>query len=192
MDSVSNVGVVDKTVAVLRALEATGPAGLAELQAATGLPRATAHRLATALEQHGLVRRDPDGRFCLGLGLVALGRAAADGFPLAELARPGARRAARRDGRERAAVRPRGRRPALRRVAAVGARPALDRRRGRPAAAASVGSAGKVLDRRDRTGRLGRERRGARTGRGVGQRARRRTPPVRSWRRSASAGRWSA
>ena len=33
-----------------------------------------------------LVRRDPDGRFCLGLGLVALGRAAADGFPLAELA----------------------------------------------------------------------------------------------------------
>ena len=88
MDSVSNVGVVDKTVAVLRALEATGPAGLSELQAATGLPRATAHRLATALEQHGLVRRDADGRFCLGLGLVALGRAAADGFPLAELARP--------------------------------------------------------------------------------------------------------
>ncbi len=88
MDSVSNVGVVDKAVAVLRALEATGPAGLAELQAAAGLPRATAHRLATALEQHGLVRRDPDGRFCLGLGLVALGRAAADTFPLADLARP--------------------------------------------------------------------------------------------------------
>ena len=88
MDSVSNVGVVDKTVAVLRVLEVTGPAGLAELQAATGLPRATAHRLATALEQHGLVRRDPDGRFCLGLGLVALGRAAAHGFPLAQLARP--------------------------------------------------------------------------------------------------------
>jgi DNA-binding IclR family transcriptional regulator len=88
VDSVSNVGVVDKTVAVLRALAVTGQAGLAELQAATGLPRATAHRLATALEQHGLVRRDADGRFCLGLGLVALGRAAADGFPLAELARP--------------------------------------------------------------------------------------------------------
>ena len=88
MDSVSNVGVVDKTVTVLRALEATGPATLAELQAATCLPRATAHRLATALEQHGLVRRDRDGRFCLGFGLVALGRAAAEGFPLAELARP--------------------------------------------------------------------------------------------------------
>ena len=88
MDSVSNVGVVDKVAAVLRALQADGPIGLAELQAATGLPRATAHRLAIALERHGLVRRDPDGRFALGLGLVPLGRAAADGFPLADIARP--------------------------------------------------------------------------------------------------------
>jgi DNA-binding IclR family transcriptional regulator len=88
VDSVSNVGVVDKAVTVLRALERSGPAGLADLQVATGLPRATAHRLAVALEQHGLVRRDADGRFRLGLGLVGLGRAAADGFPLAELARP--------------------------------------------------------------------------------------------------------
>src|SRR3954469_25682769 len=88
MDSVSNVGVLDKTVVVLRALEREGPCGLAELQAATGLPRATAHRLAGALEQHGLVRRDAAGRFCLGLGLVGLGHAAAEGFPLAELARP--------------------------------------------------------------------------------------------------------
>ena len=88
MDTVSNVGVLDKAVAVLRALERVGPAGLAELQAATGLPRATAHRLAIALEQHGLVRRDRDGRFELGLALVGLGQAAADGFPLAELARP--------------------------------------------------------------------------------------------------------
>ena len=88
MDTVSNVGVLDKAVAVLRALERVGPAGLADLQSATGLPRATAHRLATALEQHGLVRRDRDGRFELGLALVGLGQAAADGFPLAELARP--------------------------------------------------------------------------------------------------------
>ena len=88
MDTVSNVGVLDKAVAVLRALERVGPAGLAELQSATGLPRATAHRLAIALEQHGLVRRDRDGRFELGLALVGLGQAAADGFPLAELARP--------------------------------------------------------------------------------------------------------
>ena len=88
MDTVSNVGVVDKTVAVLRALRADAPSTLAELHTATGLPRATAHRLATALEQHGLVRRDLDGRYCLGLELVALGQAAADSFPLADLARP--------------------------------------------------------------------------------------------------------
>jgi len=88
MDSVSNVGVLDKAVGVLRALERSGPSGIAELQGATGLPRATAHRLARALEQHGLVRRDADGRFCLGLALVGLGHAAAAGFPLADLARP--------------------------------------------------------------------------------------------------------
>lgn len=88
MDSVSNVGVLDKAVSVLRALERLGPSGLGELQSATGLPRATAHRLASALEAHGLVRRDGDGRFCLGLTLVGLGHAAASGFPLADLARP--------------------------------------------------------------------------------------------------------
>jgi DNA-binding IclR family transcriptional regulator len=85
--TLSGVGVVDKVVAVLGALEG-GPASLAELQAATALPRATAHRLATALETHGLVRRGDDGRFILGLRLVALGQAAGDGFPLAALARP--------------------------------------------------------------------------------------------------------
>lgn len=88
MDSrVSDVGVLDKAVAVLAALEA-GPRSLASLLEVTGLPRATAHRLVTALEAHGLVRRDGDGRFALGLRLVALGRAAGSGFPLAEVARP--------------------------------------------------------------------------------------------------------
>jgi len=88
VDTVSNVGVLDKAVAVLRALERDGASGLAELTASTGLPRATAHRLAAALEQHGLVRRDAAGRWCLGLALVGLGHAASAGFPLADLARP--------------------------------------------------------------------------------------------------------
>lgn len=88
MATLSGVGVVDKTVAVLRALERVGPAGLAEVQAEAGLPRATAHRLLRALEHHGLVRRDQQGRFCPGLGLISLGRAAAEAFPLAELSRP--------------------------------------------------------------------------------------------------------
>lgn len=88
MDSVSGVGVLDKAVGVLRALRANGPLGLAELQQATALPRATAHRLAVALEEHGLVRRDGAGRFCLGFELIAMGRAAADSFPLGDLGRP--------------------------------------------------------------------------------------------------------
>src|SRR3954451_7915979 len=87
MDSVSGVGVIDKGVLILRAV-AREPLDLGALQDATELPRATAHRLAVALEQHGMIRRDPQGRFCLGFELIRLGRAAEDQFPLAELSRP--------------------------------------------------------------------------------------------------------
>jgi DNA-binding IclR family transcriptional regulator len=87
MDSVSGVGVIDKGVVILRALS-RGPLDLAGLQEASGLPRATAHRLAVALELHGLVRRDPQGRFCLGFELIRLGHAAEEQFPLADIARP--------------------------------------------------------------------------------------------------------
>lgn len=85
--TVSGVGVLDKSILVLDAIEAR-PLTLNELVDATGMSRATAHRLAVALEQHGLVRRDDDGRFCLGIRLVALGRAAATAIPLAETAEP--------------------------------------------------------------------------------------------------------
>jgi DNA-binding IclR family transcriptional regulator len=87
MESVSGVGVLDKAVAVLHAVAAS-PIVLADLQARTGLPRATAHRLAAALEQHGFLRRDERGRYELGLGLVSLGQIAAERFPLVEVARP--------------------------------------------------------------------------------------------------------
>jgi DNA-binding IclR family transcriptional regulator len=80
--TLGGVGVLDKAVLVLDVLEVE-PRSLAELVDATGLPRATAHRLATALEEHGLVRRDDEGRFTLGTRLVALGRAATEAFPLA-------------------------------------------------------------------------------------------------------------
>lgn len=89
--SVSGVGVLDKAVAVLQVL-ARAPRTLGELVEATGFSRATAHRLAVALEAHGLVRRDEDGRFALGVQLVALGRAAAETFPLAASAQPALRR----------------------------------------------------------------------------------------------------
>ncbi len=78
---------LDKAVVVLEALE-RGPLALSGLTTATRLPRATAHRLAAALEVHGLVRRDADGRFALGLRLVGLGREAAADLPVTEVARP--------------------------------------------------------------------------------------------------------
>jgi DNA-binding IclR family transcriptional regulator len=87
MDIVSGVGVLDKAMSVLRAV-AVGPSNLTELQLTTGLPRATAHRLAGALEEHGMLRRNSDGRYELGLGLVPLGQAAALRFPLVDIARP--------------------------------------------------------------------------------------------------------
>jgi DNA-binding IclR family transcriptional regulator len=87
MDSLGNVAVIDKGSRILRAL-AAGPLDLAALQSVTGLPRATAHRLAVALEANHLVRRDAQGRFCLGFELIRLGQAATVAFPLAELAQP--------------------------------------------------------------------------------------------------------
>jgi DNA-binding IclR family transcriptional regulator len=87
MDSVSGVGVLDKAVVVLAALE-SGPASLAALTERTDLPRATAHRLAVALEAHGLVRRDEEGRFCLGLRLIGLGHEAAEAVPVWSAALP--------------------------------------------------------------------------------------------------------
>jgi DNA-binding IclR family transcriptional regulator len=85
---VSGVGTIDKGVRVLAVVEAHGPRTLAELVTDTGLSRATTHRLAVALETHGLLRRTADGRFALGLRLVGLGRAAADALPLAEASGP--------------------------------------------------------------------------------------------------------
>jgi DNA-binding IclR family transcriptional regulator len=87
MDSVSGVGVLDKAVLVLQAV-AESPRSLATLQTRTGLPRATVHRLAAALEQHGLLRRDGAGRYDLGLALMSLGQTAAERIPLVDAAHP--------------------------------------------------------------------------------------------------------
>ena len=70
---------LDKAISVLDAVEA-GPLSLAGVVDATGLSRATAHRLALALEVHGLLGRDAAGRFTLGPRLT--------GLDLPALARP--------------------------------------------------------------------------------------------------------
>jgi DNA-binding IclR family transcriptional regulator len=86
MDSVSGVGVLDKSMAILARLAEGGPASLAELVEATALSRPTVHRLATALEAHELVGRDDLGRFRVGARLAAWGSRAGDRLPLVQAA----------------------------------------------------------------------------------------------------------
>jgi DNA-binding IclR family transcriptional regulator len=148
--SVSGVGVLDKAVEVLSAL-ADGPKNLGELVASTGLPRATAHRLAVALQVHDLVRRDGDGRYALGFGLATLGRAALDSTPLAQLSRPAlaqlrdeTEESAQlyvRDGDHRVCIESLTSPHGLRTIVAVGAALPLE-----------VGSAGRVLRGEERGG----------------------------------------
>jgi DNA-binding IclR family transcriptional regulator len=73
----SGIGVLDKAVGVLRAAAAE-PCGLAELCERTGLPRATAHRLAVGLEVHGLLHRGSDGRWRPGPALAELAAGGVD------------------------------------------------------------------------------------------------------------------
>jgi len=79
----SGIGVLDKAVGVLRTAAAE-PCGLAELCERTGLPRATAHRLAVGLEVHGLLHRGTDGRWRPGPTLAELAAGGVD--PLLEAA----------------------------------------------------------------------------------------------------------
>ncbi|MFN8090300.1 MAG: IclR family transcriptional regulator [Mycobacterium sp.] len=67
----SGIGVLDKAVGVLHAI-AESPCALNELCERTGLPRATAHRLAAGLETHRMLGRDDDGRWQLGPALTEL------------------------------------------------------------------------------------------------------------------------
>lgn len=79
MEQLSGVGVLDKSVRILAAIAAK-PLTLAGLVEATGIARPTAHRLATALTTHRLLRRDPLGRYTIGPRCAELGRGADDPF----------------------------------------------------------------------------------------------------------------
>ncbi|MBT0565437.1 IclR family transcriptional regulator [Williamsia sp. CHRR-6] len=74
---VSGVGVLDKSVAVLKAT-AQSPCSLNELCTRTGLPRATAHRLAIGLETHRLLVRNSAGQWHPGPALTELASEAGD------------------------------------------------------------------------------------------------------------------
>lgn len=75
-NGISGVGVLDKAVRILSAC--VDGASLAELVERTKLPRATAHRLAQALEAHRLLVRDPHGRWRPGPFLGELASSAPD------------------------------------------------------------------------------------------------------------------
>ena len=138
----SGIGVLDKAVVVLHAV-ADAPCGLAELCQRTGLPRATAHRLAAGLEFHRLLARDDTGRWNLGPGLTELAARVDDPLLAAgEVVLPGLREITgesvqmyRREGSDRvcvAALEP----PAgLRDTVPVGARLPMTAGFGRPGAA---------------------------------------------------------
>jgi len=73
----SGIGVLDKAVLVLRQA-ASSPVTLAELVERVALPKATVHRIAAALDSHGLLRRNESGAWVPGLLLTEL---AAEGEP---------------------------------------------------------------------------------------------------------------
>lgn len=68
----SGIKVLDRAVHILLTV-AKQPRSLSELCEATALPRATAHRLATALEAHNILTRTSDGKWAIGNVLTSLG-----------------------------------------------------------------------------------------------------------------------
>lgn len=125
----SGIGVVDKSAAILASVTAA-PRNLAELVSDTALPRATAHRLALALETHRLLARDAEGRFVLGPRLGELAAAVPD--PVVAAATPvlawlrdesgESAQLYRRDGAERVCVAAAERTHGLRTTVPVGSR----------------------------------------------------------------------
>jgi DNA-binding IclR family transcriptional regulator len=86
--SISGVGVLDKAVSILAVLGRGQRLNLGELIDATGLPRATAHRLAHALQAHGLTSLGPDDRWSLGPRVAELASTAGPQPSLNEAAGP--------------------------------------------------------------------------------------------------------
>ncbi|MGZ0229022.1 MAG: IclR family transcriptional regulator [Acidimicrobiales bacterium] len=84
--TISGVGVIDKAMTIISVVERQ-KRSLAELVTSTGFSRATAHRLASALEAHGLLRKDNDGRYVIGYRAISLAQAVGE-MSLAERALP--------------------------------------------------------------------------------------------------------
>jgi DNA-binding IclR family transcriptional regulator len=70
------IAAVDRTVAILVALELEGALRLTDVAHATGLSEPTAFRYLSTLVEHRMVDREPDGTYRLGLRLFAMGQRA--------------------------------------------------------------------------------------------------------------------
>ncbi|MFC6355917.1 IclR family transcriptional regulator [Luethyella okanaganae] len=82
-------GVLGRAARILHAFSADDERlTAAELAERTGLPRSTAHRLATELATLGMLDRLPDGAYAIGAGLWELGELAPVSMRLRELALP--------------------------------------------------------------------------------------------------------
>ncbi|WP_417563220.1 IclR family transcriptional regulator [Microbacterium sp.] len=80
-------GVLERLVLILEAFESTsGAQSLTELVAATGLSKATLYRMLAGLVDAGLLARDADSRYTLGIRLWEIAQNA--GRPLRDAVRP--------------------------------------------------------------------------------------------------------
>jgi DNA-binding IclR family transcriptional regulator len=93
----SGIGVLDRCVAILRAVE-DGARTFTDVVEATGLSRSTAHRLIQGLEDHGFLAIVGGSGYVLGPRLLALATSAFRDLPLRELAHPVLERLARSTG----------------------------------------------------------------------------------------------
>lgn len=77
MGKSSGIGVLDKTMLILTTV-AEEPCSLNELCERSGIPRATAHRLAVGMELHRLLSRDTSGLWHPGPALAELAAKSTD------------------------------------------------------------------------------------------------------------------
>jgi len=93
----SNVGVLDRAVSILDAVEG-GARSFTDIVEATGYSRSTTHRLLRALGHHGLLASVEGVGYVLGPRLLRLAAAASERVPLRDLGRPILERLAARTG----------------------------------------------------------------------------------------------
>ncbi len=84
----SGVGVLDRVVAILDAIEAGNARSLADITHATGYTRSTTHRLLQAMEAHDLLDYSGARGYHLGPRFLRLANRALRELPLRDLAHP--------------------------------------------------------------------------------------------------------